>query len=129
MPMPTLTNIYALLLIILGVAAYLITGQESITALIPSFFGVVFLILGILAGIKETWRKHVMHAASVLALLAILGTAKSTMGVIAMLSGGEVDRPGAAVTQFIMLVLSAAFLGLCVNSFIQARRNRESEAA
>ena len=32
-------------MILLGVVSYFATGQQSVTALIPAFFGIVFLIL------------------------------------------------------------------------------------
>ena len=69
--MQNLTLSLGILLIILGAASYLGTGQESPTALIPSFFGILFLLFGWL-GKKESLHKHMMHAAAGLALLAVL---------------------------------------------------------
>ena len=44
--MQNLTLSLGILLIILGTASYLGTGQESPTALIPLFFGILFLLFG-----------------------------------------------------------------------------------
>ena len=46
-----------------------------------------------------------------------------------MLSGGEVQRPAAAVSQSIMAMLMGIFVGLCVRSFIEARRARIAKGA
>ena len=43
--MPTTTRIVGLVLMILGIASYWLTGRTSVTALIPAFFGVVFVVL------------------------------------------------------------------------------------
>ena len=76
MDTPKITIIYAIALIILGIGGYVSTGMASITALIPTFFGIVVLILGILAK-KENIRKHVLHVAMLLALIGIVATASA----------------------------------------------------
>lgn len=119
--LPRLTIIYGILLILLGAVGYTASGAASITALIPALFGVPVLAAGLLA-LNEAWRKHAMHAAAALALLGVLGTVRALTKLPALLSGGEVARPGAVVAQLVMLALSAVFLALCVRSFIAARK-------
>src|SRR5581483_5545254 len=63
--------IYSVLMIALGVGTYLATETSSKTPLIPAGFGVVFLLLGLLA-FNDKMRKHAMHAASALGLVAFL---------------------------------------------------------
>jgi hypothetical protein len=121
--MPKITIIYAAILILLGVGAYVLSGGASVTALIPSFFGAIFLVLGLLA-LKESLLKHAMHGASVLALLAMGGTVGGFFKVFTLITGGDVARPQAVVVQAIMFVLTTAFLALCIRSFIEARRRR-----
>ena len=70
---------------------YGLTGTKGLTALIPSLFGVVLIVCGVLAR-RENLRKHAMHAATL-----------------------------AVQMQFIMAVICLAFVALCVNSFVQAR--------
>ena len=54
--MTNTTIVLGIILIILGLVSFLGTGMQSVTALIPTFFGLVFLVLGIIA-LKEAARK------------------------------------------------------------------------
>ncbi len=116
------------LLTLIGVGSYFGTGQSSITALIPAFFGLPIALLGV-AALKESLRKHAMHAAVALSLLGFLGTASSFPKAITLAIGGAVDRPFAVVVQFVMALGCAAFVGMGVWSFVQARRQRQQAAA
>ena len=113
------------LLIALGVAGYFMTGQQSITALIPAFFGFAIEVSGAVA-MKEHLRKHAMHAAAGFGLLGLLGSGPGLFKLPALLSGEEFERPAAVISQSVMAVLCGVFLALCVRSFIEARRARES---
>lgn len=112
------------LLILIGVGAYFGAGRVSVTALIPAFFGVPFLLLGILA-LKEKYRMHAMHAAAVLGLLAFAGSVGGLVALIQAAFGAELVKPTAVVVQSIMAVLMIIFLILAVKSFIDARRARK----
>jgi len=120
--MPTYTLVYGLLLLLLGIGGFVITGRESITALIPAFFGLPVLLFAWLAR-RETMRKHAMHAAAVLSLLAFLGTAGGVIQSARLLMGQDVERPPAQISKAVMALLSVWFLVLCIRSFIDARRN------
>jgi hypothetical protein len=122
--MPKITLIFSLLYIALGLAAFFLTGAVHKTALIPSYFGVVLLVLGLL-GQKENLRKHLMHAALLVALLALLGTARS-LPKLPSAFDGTAARPPAIYAQAATAVLSIAFLSLGIRSFIQARRSRSA---
>lgn len=128
MNMPLMTIVYAALLIILGVVGYFATGQTSITAMIPAFFGVVVLVVGLIA-LKDNLRKHAMHAAAVLGLLGIIGTFSGLTKIPTLIGGGDLERPQAVASQAIMALLSLAFVLLCIKSFMDARRNRSATAA
>ncbi len=125
--MSRFTTIFGVLFVLLGVIAYFATGQESITALIPAFFGVVFVVLGLVMR-DESKIKHAGHAAAVLALLALIGSARGIPGAIAVAQGGEVERPEAAVSQAIMALLSVVFLVGAIKSFVDARKAREAQS-
>ena len=112
------------LLIVLGLIGYLGTSMVSWTALIPAFFGLPLVILGILA-LQEAMRKHAMHAAVVVGLVGFLGGAFSFLRPL--LSGSEM-KPMAATMQALMALTCAAFVGLGVKSFIDARRARKQNA-
>jgi hypothetical protein len=126
--MAPVTIFFGLFLCLLGALVFIISytpDKPPYTALIPAGFGLVLVILGVLAR-KDNVRKHVMHAAVLVGLIGFLGAA--AMGVpkfVTMLSGGEVERPRAVVAQIIMATTCLVFVGLCVKSFIDARRNRD----
>lgn len=114
-----------IILIALGILSYILTGAASATALIPTFFGIVFAGLGFLGNKSENMKKHAMHAAL---LLAILGLAGSFGGLTSMMGaiGGEMpERPAAAIGQAIMAVVCIVYLVAGVKSFIDARKNKE----
>ena len=119
-----LTRLLGLLLIILGFAAYFGTGQESFTPLIPSFFGVVFVVLAALSK-KENLKKHAMHVSAGLAMLGILGTARAIPGVLNLISGEEVVRPVAIYAQFAMFLMCLVYMIRAVQSFRAARKSRD----
>ena len=122
--MPLVTIVFGLILIALGGGLYVGTGMENVTALIPAFFGVAFLILGLLARNPDR-LKMTMHIAAVLALLGIGGSVGGIGGVIAQLGGEEIERPAAAWGRTSMFLLCVIYLVLCINSFIQVRRARK----
>jgi len=55
--MPKTTLLFGVSLVVLGLGAYLVTGRESVTALIPAFFGLPVVGLGVAALMREAWRK------------------------------------------------------------------------
>ena len=115
----------AIALVILGLAGYLGTGAESPTALIPAAFGLVLLVLGVLAR-NPARRKLVMHIAVVVGVAGFAGSVRGLLQLPALISGEPVARPAAAVAQSVMAALLAVFIGLCVKSFADARRNRSA---
>ena len=123
MEMPKLKKYMGILLIIMGLLAYFGSGMVSITALIPAFFGIVFLAGGILAE-KENLRKHVMHVVVLVAVLALFGTFRGLMSFFGYLGGAELERPLAVSMQAVMAALMIAYIILAVRSFIQARSSR-----
>ena len=88
--------IFGIILTLLGLIAYFGISSESITALIPAFFGVPVIILGWLA-LNEKYRKHSMHIAAALMLLGFIGTG---IRVFPQLFG-EVANPSAFTVQLI----------------------------
>lgn len=121
--MAKLTIIYGIIFIIMGLYGYFGISSESITALIPTFFGIPMLILGWL-GLNEKYLKHAMHGAAVLVLIGFAGTVSGLIKFFKMLGGVELERPAAVTVQAIMSVLCLVFLVLAVKSFIDARKNR-----
>lgn len=120
--MARVTLIFGILLSVLGIASYVLTGMTSITALIPTFFGILLILFGVLA-FEEKRRKLSMHIAMVIALVGVLGSFSGIIRVITILSGGEVIRPVASYMQAVMALLLMVYLVFGIKSFIDARRN------
>lgn len=125
--MPQTSVGLGLLLIAVGLVGYFGAAAPHFTALIPAVFGILFALLGAVALYQPAWRKHAMHAAAALALLAFLGTFQGLLSLPALLRGEEVARPGAAVARSATAVLTLVFLVLAVNSFVAARRRAAQE--
>ncbi len=116
--MPLVTIAFALGLIALGVGAWLSAGQTSLTALIPAFFGLPLGLAGAVA-LRDSLRKHAMHAAAGIALLGALGALGRA------LPGLNLSEPLrlATISQLTMGFGLLIFIALCVRSFIAARRD------
>ena len=112
-------------MIILGAGSFILTGAASATALIPAFFGIAFVGLGILGIKKESMRKHVMHAALLLAILGIGGSFGGLINVLGVLGGNKLERPNAAYAQAIMAIICIYFVIAGVRSFIDARKSSQ----
>jgi hypothetical protein len=96
---------FGVALIILGVGAYLGSGRESATALIPAFFGVALAICG---GLALKWPKPGVIAAMVVAALGLLG---SLWRIVRTLLAGEGFTLNLATgAQLAMAVVTAVFL-------------------
>lgn len=120
--MPKLSINTGVLLVLLGIMSYWLTGAASITALIPSFFGLVFIGLGALGKKSDSMRKHSMHAALLLAILGIGGSFGGLINIVKMIGGTEPERFGASVGQALMALICIFFVIAGVKSFIDARK-------
>jgi hypothetical protein len=119
MSMPSVTRVAGFLLILLGVVGYVGTGGASLTALSPAMVGALFLVLALVARNPEA-RKHVMHAAVAIALLAVLG---GLPRIVTAVNAGEIRRP-AVLAQIAMATILFLYVLLGVKSFVDARRAR-----
>ena len=117
--MPSTTRLFGLILIVLGVASYTMTGRTSVTALIPAFFGAVFVICALVAR-NEAARKHAMHAA---VALGLVGAIAPLVRAIPAALDGNATRP-AVMAEFAMAAILAVYVLLGVQSFIAARKAR-----
>ena len=122
--MSSTSIVFGFAYLILGISGFVLTGSVHKTALIPCVFGVLFLVFGLL-GRKESLRKHVMHAAVLIALLAFLGTARA-LSHLPELFNGTAEKPASIITQSLNAGFSILYIVLAVRSFIQARRARLS---
>ena len=123
--MSKISIFFGLLLVTLGLAFYVATGSEKITALIPAFLGAAIGLLGMVALVPK-YRKHAAHGAALVGLIGILGGLG--MGLKTVMSG-PVERPLAVTEQFLMGIICVVYLFFCVKSFIAARKAMKAEAA
>lgn len=126
MNMPKISIVMGTLLVLLGVAGAVHSAMHHgliVTALIPFYFGDVFVTLGILSLAAPKLRKHLMHF---LAMIALLGT---LMAGAVLCVRWEKMTPVARGSSGGMTVLCALTLFFCVRSFVAARRARELGAA
>ena len=108
------------ILVLWGIAAYIISDQSSVTAMIPSFMGAPLMILGLLSEKIPDMRHHLMHASMVMALLMVLGGAR----IFADFS----DMSNLAISSHIILIFVGATFMVCgIMSFRAARLAREAE--
>ena len=120
--MAPIAIVFGVLLTVLGGGLYVYSEMASITALIPAFFGLPLIVLGVIAR-NENARKHAMHGA---ALIGLVGFAMPAYMVIAGLVRGDVFGL-AKGEQAAMSVLCLVFLVLCVKSFIDVRKARKQK--
>jgi drug/metabolite transporter (DMT)-like permease len=121
--MPSTSIACGTLLVLIGILGYIngvMTNHASVTALIPAFFGIVLILLGVFARMREGLRKHLMHAAVIVALLGFLATAGRLVSKMS-----ELTYSAAVVSQVSMALVCLLFVILAVKSFIDARRNDE----
>jgi hypothetical protein len=123
MDMAKVTIGFGVGLIALGVVGYIGSGADSITALIPSFFGLVLAGLG-WAARSTARRAAVMHVAVLLAVIGILGSIGGLLDLPDLVAGDDVDRPWAVAVQSIMALALLVYVVLAVRSFVAARRAR-----
>lgn len=121
--MAKLTVVFGGLLIVLSAVAYV--ELHFWHTFIPGVFGLLLVVFGLLANTEDAKKRMVfMHIAVTVGLLGFLGTIPGIIGVIRLAAGHVVARPDAAKVQAVMGAICFVFVGLCVRSFIAARRNR-----
>ena len=121
MNIPTFTKVVAAVLSSIGAATYFMTGQESITALIPSFVSIPMYILATLAEQNPEKRALLMHFAVLLGVFCIAG---GSMGVSGFADG---DTSASVIEQLLMMLVGVVYTYVCVLSFIHARKSRLEE--
>ncbi len=114
--MPKITIVFAVLLIALGVGAFVSSGSR--TALLPAYVGGVLLLIGGFALGFASVRKLLMHVAVIVALLGALAPAAALVIRATQMS------PLALTVNVGMLALCATLVVLHIRSFVQTRRDR-----
>ena len=105
--MAKMTIGFGVVLILLGAWGFIATGSVHPTALIPAYFGLALAWSG---------------------LLGFLGAGAMVIVENVKAHGGPLAHPVAVEAQGAMAVICLVFVGLCVRSFIAARRGGKLEA-
>lgn len=120
--MPSTAIVCGVLLILSGVIGYAYGFVDkdkpaSLTALIPAVFGIILVALGAAARAKDNLRKHLMHAALLVALLGVLAII-----VDFARTGWKFEVTAPVISKISMALVCLLFVILGVKSFIDARR-------
>jgi hypothetical protein len=126
--MAKLTLIFALILIVLGVAVFIATGSHAPTALIPAYFGILLGILGLIANTPNSKRRMLfMHIAVTVGLIGFVFPGwRGVSDLVSQMHGQIVLRPTAMKEELAMAAICLVYVLLCVRSFVAARRERIS---
>jgi drug/metabolite transporter (DMT)-like permease len=122
------TIVCGVLLVAVGLVGYTQQDPEHVspTALIPAAIGAVLMLCGALA-FSDKLRKHVMHLAAMVGLLGAIG---GFMPLQRQLKNSDTFDPlkPSAISGELMILICVVFVGLCVRSFIAARKARQAAA-
>lgn len=114
-------------LVILGVAAYVLSEFASATALIPSALGVAIALLG--AAVRRSDRpRAAAYGIGALAGLGALGSLRGVPDVVALLTGGTPESTVAAVAQGLTILICLALL-TAVGWYVLERRSTSTSAS
>ena len=100
------TLVYSIALILLGLIGYIITGMQSITALIPSFWGIIIILLVFMLTKRMNKPTILVWTLTVLGVIGFIATVNGIPKLLTLISGDNISRPSAAISQTIMAVLS-----------------------
>jgi uncharacterized membrane protein HdeD (DUF308 family) len=123
--MAKLTIAFGILLLLLGIVAFVSTGSDHPTSLIPSITGLFFVLFGVMANTEDTKKRMLwMHISVTVALLAFLGTIPADIDVVRLSRGVSFAHPIAVEEKAALSLLCLIYVLFCVRSFISARRAR-----
>jgi hypothetical protein len=126
--MPFLAILIGAVLIGIGLQGYYDFGdllhveKEHTTALIPAAVGGVLVLLGLIALAGPGARKHAMHLAAMVGLVGLVGALYRPVQAMVDKKFDFENTP--TRLQLAMAGLCLAFVLMCIQSFINARRVR-----
>lgn len=122
--MPRTTIGTGVILIAVGIIAYIATAFASWTAMIPAILGLIMLICGLIA-LKTA--KIGLIIALVVAILGVLGTTMNVMQ-LGELFAGDAERPAAVIASTLTFILLIIYVIVGIRSLVTARRQNRIEA-
>ena len=118
--MESVSIIYAIFLIIWGVAVSFISGSNSLTSFIPSIFGLPILLFAFLTVKFPSKKKLFMHIVVSFGLIVFIGGLDFSRS---LLKGTSFNNIWADTSKLMMLITGLIFTYACVKSFIFTRKN------
>jgi hypothetical protein len=123
--MAKLTIGFGTLLILLGIAGFVATGNAHPTSLIPSGIGLLFVIFGVLANTENSKKRMLwMHISVTVALLVFFGMIPAAIDTLRLARGAVFPHPIAVEEKGALALFCLIYVLFCVRSFISARRAR-----
>ena len=119
--MEKISAYYGSFLVIWALAISFISNSESLTSLIPSFFGLPILFFALLTIKFQEKKKLFMHIVVTFGLLTFIGGLDVIRGI---LNSNLFENFYADLSKFVMLITGLIFTYLCIKSFIFARKNK-----
>jgi uncharacterized membrane protein YjfL (UPF0719 family) len=122
--MAKMTVSFGVLLVLVSVGFWLAMGRTEMAALHTAGLGVVLVLCGVLANTESTKQRMIwMHIAVTVGLIGFLIT--GVRAIIQIVKGTTaVGNPLAFDERVVSAVICLLFVGLCVRSFVAARRLR-----
>lgn len=108
------TFIFSFLYVVIGIFSYFYSGRESATALIPSFFGVLYALVATIYQLKSSFEKLAIYSWAFITVIALGGTATGFVKFLTFLGGQSLERPLAVQVQSLFFVLSCLYFILLV---------------
>jgi len=123
--MPKITVVFGILLCGLTAAILLYKGGVgSVSIFIPTLIGVPLIVLGLVAIVQPSLRKHVMHAAVTVGLLgALAALGRGIPQLLKIVKGDEVDWLAVSMV-WAMILICVTYVLVCIESFVAARKAR-----
>ena len=105
------SSIFSGALVVLGVVGYFGTGRASVTALIPTAFGLLVALLSLLAWFVPAWSDALRFAMVSVGVLGFLATARS-LSALSRSLGSDASVSPATLSKGIMSLSCLAFVGV-----------------
>ena len=112
---------FGIALIVLGLVAFFATGMGAVTALIPTFFGIVIAGLGA-AALNDRFRTPAVYGSLALGALGFLGSISGIPPMIRYLNGDDVARPAASIAQSMMALITLAMIVMLAKGLLSKDR-------
>ncbi len=124
--MTKITLILAILMIALGLVAFVGTGRSNSMLLMPMMFGLALGVLGYMGIKREQKRKLFTQFSAVIATVGVVwAAAEAIRGYGATRAAGILPDYLAMTAEIVMAVMLLIYVNLCVRSFAGVRRARE----